>query len=74
MLFPKSAALRIAAARTKPELLLLAAELNLGIAVVAGQHGHLTGDWRTGGSLRASLTEGDLNYLESLRHITAPSN
>jgi HTH-type transcriptional regulator/antitoxin HigA len=72
VLFPKSAKLRIAAARTKPELLFLAAELNLGVAIVAGQHGHLTGDWRTGASLRASLSERDLEHLESLCRIAPP--
>lgn len=73
VLFPKSARLRIAAAKTKKELLFLAAELNLGVAIVAGQHGHLSGDWRTGGSLRASLNDGDLEQLESLCRISAPS-
>ena len=66
VLFPKGARLRIAGAKTKQELLLLAADLNLGVAIVAGQHGHLTGDWRTGGSLRSPLTEEDLVKLEAL--------
>jgi HTH-type transcriptional regulator / antitoxin HigA len=73
VLFPKSAKLRIAAAKTKKELLFLAAELNLGVAIVAGQHGHLSGDWRTGGSLRTSLNDGDLEQFESLCRISAPS-
>lgn len=64
VLFPKGARMRIAGAKTKQELLLLAADLSLGVAIVAGQHGHLTGDWRTGGSLRSSLTEEDLLKLE----------
>lgn len=66
VLFPKGTRLRIAGAETKPELMLLAADLNLGVAIVAGQHGHLTGDWRTGGSLRSSSTEHDLVKLEAL--------
>lgn len=66
VLFPKGTRLRIAGAKTKKELLLLAADLNLGVAIVAGQHGHLTGDWRTGGSLRSPLTEDDLVKLEAL--------
>ncbi|MDE0775445.1 MAG: HigA family addiction module antitoxin [Nocardioides sp.] len=66
VLFPKGAKVRIAGAKTKQELMFLAADLNLGVAVVAGQHGHLTGDWRTGGSLRSSLTEEDLVKLEAL--------
>lgn len=66
VLFPKSATLRIAGAKTKKELVFLAAELNLGVAIVAGQHGHLTGDWRTGGSLRTPFTDEDLSELEAL--------
>jgi HTH-type transcriptional regulator/antitoxin HigA len=66
VLFPKGTKLRIAGAKTKQELMLLAADLNLGVAIVAGQHGHLTGDWRTGGSLRSSFTEHDLVKLEAL--------
>lgn len=66
VLFPKSARLRIAGAKTKQELMFLAADLNLGVAIVAGQHGHLTGDWRTGGSLRTPFTNEDLDEIEAL--------
>lgn len=66
VLFPKGTKLRIAGAKTKQELMLLAADLNLGIAIVAGQHGRLTGNWHIGGSLRSSLSEDDLVELEAL--------
>lgn len=66
VLFPKTARLRIAGAKSKQELVLLAAELNLGVAMVAGQHGHLTKDWRTGGSLRSTFSEAEVEELERL--------
>lgn len=66
VLFPGSGKRRIAEAKTRADLLFLAADLHLGVAIVAGQHGHLTGDWRTGGSLRTSLTDEDLEHLELL--------
>lgn len=66
VLFTKEATLRIAAAKTKQELVFLAAELNVGVAMVAGQHGHLTDDWRTGGSLRTPFAEEVVADLEKL--------
>lgn len=66
VMFPKSAQMRIAGLKTKPELALLAAELNLGVAIVAGQHAHLTKDWRTFGSLRATFSEAEVDELEEL--------
>lgn len=66
VMFPNAARLRIAGLKTKAELALLAAELNLGVSIVAGQHGHLTGDWRTFGSLRSTFTEVEVDELEAL--------
>jgi HTH-type transcriptional regulator / antitoxin HigA len=71
VLVPERAKVRIAAAKTKQELLLLAAELNVSAAIVAGQHGHLTKNWRTGGSLRATFTEEDITRLEELSNVPA---
>lgn len=72
VLFPKSARLRIAGAKTKQDLMFLAAELHLSVAIVAGQHGHLTSDWRTGGSLRTPFSDAELVKLEALS--TAPDH
>ncbi|GAA0950554.1 ImmA/IrrE family metallo-endopeptidase [Kribbella koreensis] len=66
VLFPRAAKMQIAAAKSRQELIFLAAEYNLGVAIVAGQHGHLTNDWRTGGSLRQSFSDGDIEKLEKL--------
>jgi HTH-type transcriptional regulator/antitoxin HigA len=66
VLFPRSAKIQIAAATSKRELMFLAAEYNLGVAIVAGQHGHLTGNWRTGGSLRAPFADEEIEQLERL--------
>jgi len=68
-LVPQSARVRIAAARTKQDLLLPAAEMNVSAAIVAGQHGHITQDWRAGGSLRTRFTEDDIARLEELSNF-----
>ncbi|GAB3047174.1 hypothetical protein GCM10027053_01240 [Intrasporangium mesophilum] len=70
-LIPDSARVRIATAKTKQDLLLLAAELNVSAAIVAGQHGHITQNWRTGGSLRTRFTEDDIARLEELSNFRA---
>jgi HTH-type transcriptional regulator/antitoxin HigA len=69
VMFPKTAQLRIAGLKTKTELTLLAAELNLGVPVVAGQHAYLTKDWKTFGSLRATFSEGEVDELERLSAV-----
>jgi HTH-type transcriptional regulator/antitoxin HigA len=66
VLCPKAAHLRIAAVQTKPELALLAAELNLGVPIVAGRHGHITQNWPKFGSLRSTFTEAEVGDLEAL--------
>lgn len=71
VLFPGDAQTRIAQATTRQELLFLAAELNLGLPVVAGQHGHLTNDWHVGGKLRSKITDGDIRELERQCEATA---
>ncbi len=64
VLFPGEARDRIAKATTRQELILLAADLKLGLPIVAGQHGHLTNNWRVGGKLRSTITEQDVAVLE----------
>ena len=65
VLFPNNAQARIAAASTRQGLILLAADLKLGLAVVAGQHGHLTNNWHVGGKLRSTITDEDIVELEN---------
>ena len=64
ILFPGETRERIARATTREELILLAAELRLGLPIVAGQHGHLTNNWHVGGKLRSKITEQDVAVLE----------
>lgn len=71
VLFPGDAQTRIARATTRQELLFLAAELNLGLPVVAGQHGHLTNDWHVGGKLRSKITDADIRELERQCEVRA---
>jgi HTH-type transcriptional regulator/antitoxin HigA len=71
VLFPGDAQTRIAQATTRQELLFLAAELNLGLPVVAGQHGHLTNKWHVGGKLRSKITDEDIRELERQCQATA---
>ncbi len=63
-LLPAGTLPRIAQATTRPELLLLAAELGVGPCVVAGQHGYLTSKWYIGGTLRGKITDADIDSLE----------
>ncbi len=64
-LLPGNTRARIARAGTRPELLLLAAELGIGLSIVAGQHGHVTDKWNVGGSLRGKITDSDVDELEA---------
>ncbi|MEV7398621.1 helix-turn-helix domain-containing protein [Aeromicrobium sp. NPDC092404] len=64
VLFPGDARDRIGRARTRQELILLAADLKLGLPVVAGQHGHLTNNWQVGGKLRSTISDQDVASLE----------
>lgn len=66
ILLPESARAQIARARTRSDLLLLAAKLGIGVTIVAGQHGHLTDKWNVGGSLRGKITDTDIGKLEEL--------
>lgn len=74
VLFPGNARVRIARATTRQELILLAADLQLGLPVVAGQHGHLTNNWQVGGKLRSKITEQDVAVLEERCQMPAIIN
>lgn len=65
LLFPGDATDRIAQARSRQELVLLAAELKIGVPSVAGLHCRLTDDWRTHSKLRGSLSDDDIHSLET---------
>jgi HTH-type transcriptional regulator / antitoxin HigA len=47
-------------------LLILAAKLGVGSAIVAGHHGYATGHWHIGGSLRGKITDADIDELEGM--------
>ena len=55
-----------ARAATREQLLLLAARLGVGVTIIAGQHGHATGHWNIGGSLRGKITDADIDTLERI--------
>ena len=65
-LLPDDARAMIARATTREQLLLLAAGLGVGPAIVAGHHGYATGHWHIGGSLRRRITDADIDELERI--------
>jgi HTH-type transcriptional regulator/antitoxin HigA len=65
-LLPDDVRAMIARATTREQLLLLAARLGVGVTIVAGHHGHATGQWHIGGSLRGKITDGDIDELERI--------
>ena len=69
-LLPGDTRTQIARATSREELLLLATRLGIGVTIVAGQHGHATGQWNIGGTLRRKITDADINTLESLSSIS----
>jgi addiction module HigA family antidote len=62
-LLPDEARTLITRAATREQLLLLAAKLGVGVAIVAGHHGHATGKWAIGGSLRGTITDEDIQVM-----------
>lgn len=65
-LLPDDARAAIPHATTREQLLLLAARLGVGVTIVAGHHGHATGQWHIGGSLRGKITDTDIDQLERI--------
>jgi len=66
ILAPGNARDRIAKAGSRQDLVLLAARLGIGIAIVAGQYAKLTDRWDIASPLRGKVTDEDLNELEEL--------
>ena len=65
-LFPGDARERIARATNRQELVLLAAQLGVGVTVVAGNFANQTKDWKLASSLRGKITDADISELENL--------
>jgi len=65
-LLPDQSRAAIARATTREQLLLLATRLGVGVTIVAGHHGHATGQWHIGGSLRGKITDTDIDQLEKI--------
>lgn len=65
-LFPGDARERIARATNRQELLLLAAQLGVGVSVVAGNFANQTKDWKLTSSLRGKITDADVTKLEMI--------
>lgn len=64
ILFPPEVSIRIARATNARQLVQLAAQLNLPVALIAGRHGYLTKRWQIGSKLRGQITDADVNALE----------
>jgi HTH-type transcriptional regulator/antitoxin HigA len=73
-LLPEEARALIAQATTREQLLLFAARLRVGVTIVAGCHGHLTGKWYIGGSLRGRITDDDIDMLEEISRSPGPES
>lgn len=71
-LLPEQARTQIARARTREQLLLLAASLGIGVTIIAGHHGHATNNWKTGASLRGKITDNDIDSLEKISAANRP--
>jgi len=54
----------IAKAATREQLLRFSARLGVSAAIIAGQHGHMTGKWHVGGKLRDTISDDDIEALE----------
>ncbi|MEV4050778.1 helix-turn-helix domain-containing protein [Amycolatopsis sp. NPDC049688] len=54
----------VADAATRNSLAVIAARLGVGTSIVAGRHGHLTNNWRTGAALRGKITDTEIVELE----------
>jgi HTH-type transcriptional regulator/antitoxin HigA len=65
-LFPADANHLISRAKTRQDLVLLAAHLGIGVAVVAGCHAKLTDNWKVASPLRGKITDADVTKLEKL--------
>jgi HTH-type transcriptional regulator / antitoxin HigA len=65
-LVPGNARDRIAQAGSRQDLVLLAARLGIGVAIVAGQYAKLTNAWDVASPLRGKITDEDLAELEEL--------
>jgi HTH-type transcriptional regulator/antitoxin HigA len=66
-LLSKEATAQISRANTRQDLALLAARLGVGATIVAGKHGHLTGNWTVGSPLRGKITDADIDAIERLQ-------
>jgi HTH-type transcriptional regulator/antitoxin HigA len=66
ILLPDDARATIARATSREQLLILAARLGVGPAIVAGHYGYATGHWHIGGSLRGKITDTNIDELEGI--------
>ena len=64
ILLPGNSADRIQAGTTHEELILLAAQLGVGPAIIAGQFGHATNRWSYVAGLRGKISDTDVKQLE----------
>ncbi|MFC7279220.1 HigA family addiction module antitoxin [Paractinoplanes rhizophilus] len=65
LLFPGDTTDRIVGARSQHDLILIAAQLGVGVPTIAGCYGKLTQNWRIVGKLRGSITDDDIRTLET---------
>lgn len=65
-LFPGDASEKIARAKSNRELIVLAAQLGIGVSMVAGHYGTVTTQWQLVGRLRETISEADVTALEEL--------
>jgi HTH-type transcriptional regulator/antitoxin HigA len=65
-LLPEAANQAVLEAKTREQMFVLAAQLGVGVGILAGRHGHLTDDWNLWGSLRARITDADVEAMETI--------
>jgi HTH-type transcriptional regulator/antitoxin HigA len=65
-LFPGDSSDSIARATTHREMIIIAARLGIGVPMVAGRYGNLTKEWRLVSRLRPSISDEEINALETI--------
>ncbi|MGQ4479357.1 ImmA/IrrE family metallo-endopeptidase [Streptomyces sp. SAS_276] len=70
-LFPGDSSDSIAQATTHREIIIIAARLGVGVPMVAGRYGNLTKQWKLVGRLRPSISDEEINALETIAQDAA---
>jgi len=71
-LFPGESSNSIARATSHREMIIIAAQLGIGVPMVAGRHGNLTNQWKRVSRLREPISDDDVSALEAITADLTP--